>query len=163
MLESRVKSIEKQVLAMANSSQKTLRKKWQPRDYSLEQLPGLSDRDCLQLQQCGIATAGELLQKAGSLEQRRSLANQLHVHLRYVNKWLALADLARIPSVGCQYCGLLLHSGIISVVQLAQMPVHRLHQRILRLQVATLQRQDLCPSVEEVAQWIQQARQLAVK
>jgi predicted flap endonuclease-1-like 5' DNA nuclease len=90
------------------------------------------------------------------------LANQLQIKFQYVNKWVALADLARIPGIGCQYCGLLLHAGIGSVVQLAQTPAHRLHQQILRLQVATMQRRDLCPHVDEVAGWIKQARALVV-
>ena len=85
------------------------------------------------------------------------MASKLQLHLQYVNKWIALADLARIPSVGTQYCGLLLHTGMISVAQLAQTPTHRLHQQTLRLQVATLQRRDLCPAIELVKQWSQQA------
>jgi len=88
------------------------------------------------------------------------LANQLQIQSRYINKWVALADLARIPSVGCKYCGLLLHAGVSCVTQLAQTPVNRLHQQILRLQVAMMQRKDLCPHVEEVAVWIKQARDL---
>ena len=84
-----------------------------------------------------------------------------HVLSLTSNKWVALADLARIPSVGCQYCGVLLHVGIISVGQLAQTPLPRLHQQILQLQVATTQRRDLCPSRSEMQVWINQARSLA--
>ena len=80
------------------------------------------------------------------------------MHLTYINKWIALADLARVPSIGIQYCGLLLHAGVGSVVQLAQIPTHRLHKQILRLQVATMQRSDLCPAVDIVQQWIQEAK-----
>jgi hypothetical protein len=69
-----------------------------------------------------------------------------------------MANLARIPSVGCQYCGLLLHAGVASADQLAQMPVELLHQQILKLHVATMQRNDLTPSVDRVQKWIQQAR-----
>ncbi|MEO0969399.1 MAG: DUF4332 domain-containing protein, partial [Cyanobacteria bacterium J06639_18] len=80
------------------------------------------------------------------------------IHVLEVNKWVALADLARIPSVGLQYCGLLLHAGVVSAAHLATIPPYRLHKQILRLQVATMQRRDLCPAVEEVQQWIQQAK-----
>ncbi|HEY9651952.1 MAG TPA: DUF4332 domain-containing protein [Coleofasciculaceae cyanobacterium] len=142
--------------------QKTHRSATQLCDWSIEQLPGLSDEDCLKLQALGITTTGQLLQRANTSQSKQVLANQLQVKSQYVNKWVALADLARIPSIGCQYCGLLLHSGITSVTQLAQTPVHKLHQQILRLQVATLQRRDLCPPVEEVAVWVKQARTLIV-
>jgi hypothetical protein len=129
-------------------------------DWLIEQLPGLSNEERSQLQSCGITTTKILLDEGKTLQSRTILASKLQVHLQYVNKWIALADLARIPSVGCEYCGLLLHSGIGSVAQLAQTPVHRLHKQILRLQVATMQRRDLCPAIELVQQWCKQAQQL---
>ncbi|HEY9852320.1 MAG TPA: DUF4332 domain-containing protein [Leptolyngbyaceae cyanobacterium] len=132
----------------------------QPCDWPIAQLPGLSHQDVSQLQECGITSTKALIEKAKTPAARLALANQLQIHVQHVNKWLALADLARIPSVGCQYCGLLLHAGVGSVTQLVNIPVHRLHQQILKLQVATMQRRDLCPSVDQVSQWIQQARSI---
>jgi len=134
----------------------------QPCNWSIEQLPGLSAQEQSKLQELGITTTGQLLQKASTPESKLALATQLQIKSQYVNKWVALADLARLPSIGCQYCGLLLHAGVSSVRQLAQTPPHRLHQQILRLQVAMMQRRDLCPHVEEVAVWIKQARELVV-
>ncbi|MBD2361635.1 DUF4332 domain-containing protein [Anabaena minutissima FACHB-250] len=127
-------------------------------DWPIEQLPGLSQEEQSQLQNCGIKTTVGLVKQGKTLQDKVALANKLQVNLQYVNKWVALADLARIPSVGTQYCGLLLHSGVASVAQLAQTPTHRLHKQILRLQVATMQRRDLCPAIEQVQQWSQQAR-----
>ena len=144
------------------SNPKTQRNTPQSGDWLIEQLPGLSEPDRAKLVELGITTTGQLLQKASTPQLRQVLANQLQIKSQHVNKWVALADLARIPGIGCQYCGLLLHAGIGSVVQLAQTPAHRLHQQILRLQVATMQRRDLCPHVEEVATWIKQARALVV-
>ncbi|WP_413172035.1 DUF4332 domain-containing protein [Anabaena azotica] len=129
-------------------------------DWPIESLPGLNTTEQSQLLDFGISTTGALFQHGKTPETRLALASKLQVHLQYVNKWIALADLARIPSVGTQYCGLLLHAGVISVAQLAQIPTHRLHQQILRLQVATLQRRDLCPAIELVKQWSHQAQHL---
>lgn len=129
-------------------------------DWSIEQLPGLSKQEQFQLQNCGITTTTALVKQGQTPTARLALANKLQIHLQYVNKWVALADLARVPSVGTQYCGLLLHAGIASVSQLATVPVHRLHQQMLRLVVATMQRRDLCPSIEQVQQWSQQAKLL---
>ncbi len=56
----------------------------------------------------------------------------------------------------CQYCGLLLHSEVGSVAQLVQIPVPRLHRQVLRLQVATIQRKDLCPSLAQVQTWVRE-------
>jgi Domain of unknown function (DUF4332) len=127
-------------------------------DWSVEQLPGLSEQDKLQLHNCGIHSTKELVQEGKTLQTRTELAGKLQMHLNYINKWIALADLARVPSVGTNYCGLLLHAGVASVVQLAQIPTHRLHKQILRLQVATMQRSDLCPAVDMVQQWVQEAK-----
>lgn len=129
-------------------------------DWPIEQLPGLSQQEKFQLQNCGITTTKTLLEQGKTLQTRLALANKLQIHLQYVNKWVALADLARIPSVGTQYCGLLLHAGVGSVAQLVTIPTHRLHQQILRLQVATMQRRDLCPAIEQVQQWSQQAKSI---
>ncbi|AFZ02619.1 DUF4332 domain-containing protein [Calothrix sp. PCC 6303] len=128
------------------------------RDWQIEKLPGLNAEEQLQLQVCGIKTTKQLLQAAQNPQARLILANQLHVHIHHVNKWVALSDLARIPSIGTEYCGLLLHAGIASAVQLAATPTYRLHKQILRLQVATMQRRDLCPAIELVQQWVQQAK-----
>ncbi|MBC1239995.1 MULTISPECIES: DUF4332 domain-containing protein, partial [Nostoc] len=127
-------------------------------DWPIEQLPGLTQQEQSQLRNCGIDTTVALVKEGKTLQARLALANKLQIHIQYVNKWMALADLARIPSVGTQYCGLLLHAGIGSVAQLVQTPTHRLHKQILRLQVATMQRRDLCPAIELVERWSQEAR-----
>ncbi|GAX35615.1 DUF4332 domain-containing protein [Nodularia sp. NIES-3585] len=127
-------------------------------DWPIEQLPGLSQEEQAKLQNCGITTTKELFKQGKTAETRVILASKLQVNLQYVNKWIALADLARIPGIGLQYSGLLLHSGIGSVAQLAQTPTHRLHQQMMRLQVSTMQRRDLCPTIDVVQQWSQQAQ-----
>ena len=50
--------------------------------------------------------------------------------------------------------------GVISVSHLAVTPFHRLHRQVLRLQVATLFRKDLTPSVKDVKQWVEEAKLL---
>ncbi|WP_016950460.1 DUF4332 domain-containing protein [Anabaena sp. PCC 7108] len=127
-------------------------------NWPIEQLPGLNQEEQSRLQNCDITTTGELLKQGKTPEAKLILASKLQINIQNVSKWLALADLARIPSIGTQYCGLLLHAGVISVAQLAEIPIHRLHKQVMRLQVATLQRRDLCPAVELVQQWSQQAK-----
>jgi predicted flap endonuclease-1-like 5' DNA nuclease len=129
-------------------------------DWRLQDLPGLSDEQQDQLWNCGIHTTLQLYQKTNTPAKRAELARHLQIHPQYVNKWAAMADLARVPAIGCHYCGLLLHAGIASPGQLALMPLHRVHKQILRFQVAHLQRPDLCPSLKEIQDWIEQAQQL---
>ncbi|AFZ09369.1 hypothetical protein Osc7112_5107 [Oscillatoria nigro-viridis PCC 7112] len=133
----------------------------QVRDWPIAHLPGLSKENQSQLEECSITTTGQLIRMTKTQAAKVLLANQLQINIQYINKWVAMANLARIPSVGCQYCGLLLHAGVASPAQLAQMPVERLHQQILRLHVATMQRNDLTPSVDRVQKWVQQARSVS--
>ncbi len=125
---------------------------------NISNLPGLNAANQHLLYQHGIYTIHQLFEKTQTPAQRHSLATQLKIHPQYVEKWAALANLARIPSVGCQHCGLLLHAGISSPQILAQTSLPRLHRQVLKLYVATLQRQDLCPSLGDVSTWIQQAK-----
>ncbi len=129
-------------------------------DWSIALLPGLSTDDHTRLIACGIHTTLQLFNRGKTPKTRSHLAGQLQIPIRHINKWVALADLARIPGVGCQYCGLLLHAGVASPTQLAQTPLDRLHRQMLKLQVATLQRRDLCPEIGEVEQWSRQAQML---
>jgi hypothetical protein len=132
----------------------------QSSNWAIAQLPGLSDPDRLLLAEYGIDTTQQLLKTTRTPGDRQALAAQLQVHIKHVNKWFALANLARIPAVGCQYCGLLLHVGISNPTQLAQTAPATLHRQILRLRVTTAQRPELCPGFDEVVQWIDQARAL---
>lgn len=129
-------------------------------NWPIDQLPGLSQDSQQGLHTCGIHTTHDLLRQTQTGPKKQAIAARLHIHPQHLNKWVALADLARIPAVGCQYCGLLLHAGIASPEQLVQTPLPRLHRQLLRLYVSMMQRQDLCPSLDMVAQWLQQARSL---
>jgi hypothetical protein len=129
-------------------------------NWAIDQLPGMTSEDLDRLNNHGIQTTFNLLRLGHTPEKRAILASTLEIHIQHINKWVALADLARIPSVGCQYCGLLLHAGIASPLQLVQTPIARLHRQILKLQVAMMQRRDLCPTIDQIDSWIQQARRL---
>lgn len=125
--------------------------------WPITNLPGLDPENGDKLRGCGITTTAQLLRhRAPSLQ--RSLAARLRVHPQHVAKWMALADLARIPAVGCQYCGLLLHAGIASPQQLATTPLGRLHRQLVKLHIANLHSRQRSPSVGEVKGWIQQAQ-----
>jgi Domain of unknown function (DUF4332) len=130
-------------------------------NWSITELPGLQDPEQSLLLSLGILTTAQLLAFTPDTTSRQKLATNLRTKIQYVNKLVALADLSRLPSVGCQYNGLLIHTGVISSTQLAQIPAHKLHQQILRLHVATLQRRDLCPGIAQVTTWISEAKALS--
>lgn len=129
--------------------------------WSLEDLPGISAEQVRQLHTLGLQTTTDLLRLRRSPQHLQTAANQLKLPLRYLQKWVALSDLAQLPSVGCQYCGLLLHSGITSVRQLATVAPGKLHSRIRKLHTMTMKRSDLCPTPDLVVRWVQEAKRSA--
>ena len=130
-------------------------------NHLIQALPGLSDAQIKLLSDCGITTTFHLLRQGNTLSQRQQLSTKLNINIKYINKWAALANLARIPSVGTQHCGLLLHAGVSTPQQLSGMSVQRLHPLLRRLQVQLLNRADLAPDTGQVATWIRQAQQMA--
>jgi hypothetical protein len=129
-------------------------------NFPIQNLPGLSEPQAQSLASHGLTTTEHLRRQGQSPAQRQALAKTLAVPERYIAKWVILAELARLPAVGCTYSGLLLHAGIVSVGQLADSAAPTLYTRIKRLHVKTMQRSDLCPSPDQVSTWIQQAKQL---
>ncbi len=127
-------------------------------DWSIDKLPGISSEEQNLLIKHGISTTQILLSKTLTSQAKNSLAARLKIPVKYIQKWSALSDLARIPSVGCQYSGVILHCGIASVVQLAQTPLQKLYSRVSRLYVANTQKRELTPSVALVKQWITEAK-----
>lgn len=127
---------------------------------SLKDLPGLDATNRSKLAELGVTTTQQLYQLKQVPKRQQALADRIQVPLRYVQKWVVLSDLARIPSVGCEFNGLLLHVGITSPAQLASSSVTRLYPQIRRLHTQVLGTSSLCPSQDRVLQWIQEARAL---
>ncbi|MBF2056378.1 MAG: DUF4332 domain-containing protein [Cyanobacterium sp. T60_A2020_053] len=126
----------------------------------IENLPGISNQDIQILNNAKIFTNLDLLNQGYEKNKRILLAQKISINIRQLSKWIALADLAGVKSVNSQYCGLLLHAGIASLESLSQAKAPSLQRQILRLQVATLKRRDLCPSVSLIQQWITEAQKL---
>ena len=130
-------------------------------NWAIADLPGLSEEHQALLSNNGIRTTHQLLLATQTSVAEHQLAAKLQIHPQYVAKWIALADLARLKTVGVEYCGLILHCGIASVAQLSQTPFNRLHQSIVKLHVSNMRRRDLAPAVGIVKQWVAEAKNLA--
>jgi Domain of unknown function (DUF4332) len=127
-------------------------------NWLIMDLPGLDPNLGQDLDTVGLTETRQLV--GLSSDQQIALATSLGHHPRHIQKVVAMASLAQLSSVGCDYCGLLLHAGIASVAQLALTPVSQLHRSVLRLHVAVLQRNDLTPTVDRVQRWVTQAKRL---
>jgi Domain of unknown function (DUF4332) len=126
-------------------------------NWSLERLPGLSEPDRITLDALGIHSTFHLLRQAWTSSGKEDLSARSGIHIKHIQKWVALSDLARVPSVGCEYCGVLLHSGIATLEQLAHTPAGPLHRQIMKLQVAIFRNRDRCPDAGQINTWTEQA------
>jgi hypothetical protein len=132
----------------------------QPCFWPMADLPGINADDCRRLDELGLGTTRLFIGQSRSPEDQAGLAQKLQLHPHHIQKWRALASLAVVPSVGCEYAGLLLHAGVASVGQLGNLVPGQLYRQVLRLQVAVFRRRDRCPNAAVVDLWIQQAKQL---
>lgn len=126
--------------------------------WKIDQLPGISVKDQKQLRILGINNTQDLLKQTPTLDHQQSLANQLKISVRYVKKWVAMASLAQIPSVGCRYCGLLIHCSILSISQLASTPLPTLQRQIQKLYLVTQQKREEQPPTGMIQTWLKEAR-----
>ena len=68
--------------------------------WSIDRLPGIKRLELELLKQNQIENTKILLELATTPQSRATLANRLQLNQKHVNKWAALADLARLNSVG---------------------------------------------------------------
>ncbi len=130
-------------------------------ELPLSEIAAISPEDAEKLQQHGITSNLDLLRVAGLRSQRAAFAQRVDVTVYQVNRWVVLADLSRIPSVGSLYCDFLLQIGICSTAQLAQISLSDLQRQVNRFQIPILHRADLCPGMGLIATWNGQAQHLS--
>ncbi len=127
-------------------------------NWAIAKIPGLKAAECDRLGSCGIKTTYQLLNQTRKPQGIEELAAKLKISAHYVKKWAVLADLARIPGVGYQYCGLVLHCGVVSPQQLGQTQIQRFYPQLMRLCVSATRETTGCPSRGDVVGWIQAAQ-----
>jgi predicted RecB family nuclease len=134
----------------------------------LEQLPGLDDGSVRALAEVGLTTVQDLYYQTQRPEQQAVLAQLLRLHRDRVRRWAALSDLALVPGVGCRWCGVLLHGGVLSRQQLAEQQPGLLFKRLQRLALQITgecptgtgkANRTLSPDLAQVNQWIAAAQQ----
>ena len=111
------------------------------------------------LKQRGITYADQLLDAAGSLEQRRRLAAETGIEEAALTRLVCRADLARIKGIGAIFADMLELIGIDRVVRLTRLDAAALHATLHELNVAERFARR-APTPEEVASWIDQAKAL---
>jgi len=110
----------------------------------------------------GILTTQDLLEKGGTPEGRKAIAERAQISPKLVLEWVNHVDLFRIKGVGPEYADLLEEAGVDTVVELARRNPENLYQKLREVnQEKHLVRR--LPSLSQVRSWVEQARTLPRK
>lgn len=111
------------------------------------------------LQEIGINSAEALLENGATPKGRQEIAEKSGIPYAKVLEWINHVDLFRIKGVGEEYADLLEAAGVDTVPELAQRNPGNLHEKMTAVNAEKKLVRQL-PSSAQVADWVEQAKQL---
>lgn len=127
----------------------------------VEDFEGIGPAYAAKLQEAGVFTDAQLLERGGSRAGRQALATTTGISPDLILEWANHADLMRLSGVGAQYSDLLEAAGVDSCAELARRNAANLAQTFAELDTArnTVRR---LPTEAEVQRWIDEAKSMPV-
>ncbi|MCJ7762190.1 DUF4332 domain-containing protein [Candidatus Bathyarchaeota archaeon] len=130
--------------------------------YGIIGIERIGTVDAEKLNSINIFTASDLLEAGATPLGRKELAEKTGISDKLILEWVSMADLFRIKGVGEEYSDLLEESGVDTVVELAKRVPENLHAKMLEVNAKkTIVRR--LPTLNEVKQWIEEAKKLPRK
>jgi|SRR5690242_15681964 predicted RecB family nuclease len=130
--------------------------------YPLSELEGMTAFSAQKLKSHGIRTTEALLEAAGTVKGRKSLAAKTGISEQQLLEWANVADYMRIPGMGKAKVGLVRAAGATTVRELAHRNPSRLAQSMRDVNTRRKLVRVL-PSEKSVELLIAQARKLPPK
>ncbi len=130
--------------------------------YSIKDLKDVSTGLAAKLQEVGVGTTEQLLEKAGSSAGRKQLADEIGASATQLLTWVNEADLMRVPGIAEGFSQLLEAAGVDTVKELATRNAENLTAKIAEVN-EQLNLAGRVPNQEQVAAWIAAAKGLAPK
>jgi predicted flap endonuclease-1-like 5' DNA nuclease len=127
--------------------------------YSIRNLADVPAAAASRLQDLGVTTTQQLLERTRDAASRNALAAQIGASAQQVLAWANEADLLRIPDLTASTTQLLEAAGVESLAELASRNADLLAARVAEVN-EELQLTDRVPSAGQVAAWIEQAKAL---
>ena len=125
----------------------------------LTDVEGIGPIGAKKLQDIGIHTQEQLLEKCADKAGRKEVAKLSDLSEKLILNWVNRADLARVPGVGEEYADLLELAGVDSVPELAQRNPSNLHERIVKVNEEKKAVRAV-PSESTVVGWVEKAHEL---
>ena len=107
----------------------------------------------------GVKTTDALLERGATSKGREELETATGIGHALILKWVNRADLYRIKGIGSEYSDLLEVAGVDTVPELAQRNAANLTETLAEANAARNLVRRL-PTLEEVTDWVAQAKQL---
>lgn len=126
----------------------------------IEEIEGIGPVYAEKLKAAGIDTTDELLEKGAEKAGRTAIAEATGISDGKILEWVNHVDLMRIKGVGSEFSDLLEAAGVDSPAELAQRNAANLagtFQEVVAARPGVVRR---IPSEKEVADWIEQAKDL---
>ncbi|HJX24148.1 MAG TPA: DUF4332 domain-containing protein [Candidatus Bathyarchaeia archaeon] len=125
-------------------------------------IEGIGPLHAKKLNSINIYAASDLLEAGATPLGRKELAEKTGISHKLLLDWVNIADLLRIKGVGEEYSDLLEEAGVDTVVELAKRIPEHLHAKMLEVnEKKKLVRRP--PTLDQVKQWIEEARELPRK
>ena len=126
----------------------------------LMSIEGIGEAYANKLEETGIRSVEDLLEKAGSVQGRREIAQRSGISESLLLRWVNHADLFRIRGIGAEYAKLLELAGVDSSLELARRTSEKLYQKLFEVNRDKKLVRKL-PTEFEIDRWIQQAKRLS--
>lgn len=127
--------------------------------YKIIEVEGIGEAYARKLEDVGIKTTDNLLERAGTPKGRTKLAEETGISGKLILKWANHADLFRIKGVAGQFAELLEAAGVDTVKEFRHRVAANLEPKLLEIN----DQKHLCgrvPSVVELQRMIDQAKEL---
>lgn len=130
-------------------------------DYAIKEIEGIGETLGQKLQEAGIKTVANLLERGKTPKGRKELAGATGIDAVLILKWVNMSDLFRIKGIGPEYSELLEKAGVDTVKELRHRVPENLHAKLTEVNASAgrpLVR--ALPTLKAVQSWIQAAKEL---
>ena len=126
---------------------------------TLKSIEGIGEVYAEKLKAAGLTTAEDLLATCSTPKGRKEIADKTGIGDALVLRWVNHVDLFRVKGVGPEYAELLEAAGVDTIPELAQRKAENLFEKMLAVN-AEKKKVRRPPRLEQVQDWVEQAKQL---
>jgi len=128
----------------------------------LTYVEGIGPAYAQSLNEAGLMTPMDLLEKGASRKGRLEIAENTQLSPKLISKWVNQVDMYRVPGIGAQYADLLEQSGVDTVPELAQRNPKNLHKKMVKVNDEKKLVREVA-GAHQVEEWVAQAKELPRK